>query len=252
MKSIQRLLVVCAVLLLSVSSVLAAESPVLVPNIPYVFALQMPTPTIDGDFSDWAASGAMALPIIINSDILTTNPAGVPGWGGVTDLSATAYVGWNDQGFYFAAEVKDDVQNQPQTEVNIWQGDSIQFSIDAAFNRKPRYDTDDYEYGLALTPAGPQVQRWQAAVGKKTGLVAEAKLAVVRDEAAKVTRYELALPLSEVEPAVLTGGVSVGFSWMINEDDGAGRDGWVEWTEGIGKTKDPSKYGQLVFVEVKR
>lgn len=248
MKSMRIVLLLCGILFLAVPSAVAAVAPVLLPNVPYAFALQMPTPKIDGDLSDWAASGAMALPI----SLVQKHMDNLPFWTNAADLSAVAYLGWNDEGFYFAAEVQDNVQRQLQTEVNIWQGDCIQFSIDAAFNRSSRYDGDDYEYGLALTPAGPQVQRWAAATGHSTGLVANAKVAVVRDEAAKVTRYEVALPASEVAPAVLAGGTSVGFSWMINEDDGEGRAGWAEWTGGIGASKNPSLYGQLVFLEVKR
>ena len=39
-----------------------------------------------------------------------------------------------------------------------------------------------------------------------------------------------------------------GFSWMVNEMDAAGTsEGFAEWTSGIGYTKDPSLFGDLVL-----
>jgi hypothetical protein len=36
-------------------------------------------------------------------------------------------------------------------------------------------------------------------------------------------------------------------SLLVNDNDGAGRKGWLEWTPGIGQTKDPSQYVPVSF-----
>ncbi len=36
-------------------------------------------------------------------------------------------------------------------------------------------------------------------------------------------------------------------SLLVNDNDGKGRKGWVEWTPGIGVTKNPSQFAAVVF-----
>jgi hypothetical protein len=40
-----------------------------------------------------------------------------------------------------------------------------------------------------------------------------------------------------------------GFALIVNEDDGAGRDGWLELYSGIGYGNDPRKLGLVRFEE---
>ena len=35
---------------------------------------------------------------------------------------------------------------------------------------------------------------------------------------------------------------------LVNESDGAGREGWAEWGSGIGEAKDPSLFRDLTLV----
>ena len=35
------------------------------------------------------------------------------------------------------------------------------------------------------------------------------------------------------------------FALLVNDNDGAGRKGWLEWFQGIGFAKDPTQYGPL-------
>ena len=39
----------------------------------------------------------------------------------------------------------------------------------------------------------------------------------------------------------------VAFSMLINENDGAGRNGYIEWGSGIGGQKNPSQFRTVVF-----
>ena len=40
---------------------------------------------------------------------------------------------------------------------------------------------------------------------------------------------------------------SIGFSLLVNDNDGQGRRGWMEWSSGIGNNKDPLLYGSIIF-----
>ncbi len=44
-------------------------------------------------------------------------------------------------------------------------------------------------------------------------------------------------------------GTTIGFSFLVNDSDGAGRVGWMEWTSGIGSIKAPYWFGVITLVE---
>jgi hypothetical protein len=60
------------------------------------------------------------------------------------------------------------------------------------------------------------------------------------------TRYALSLSLKELGLTVeqLTQGIR--FSILVNDNDGEGRDGWIELTPGIGEMKTPGSFAWLV------
>jgi len=64
-----------------------------------------------------------------------------------------------------------------------------------------------------------------------------------------VTRYELFLPKSALPSVTFTLNQVLGFSFLVNDADGAGRVGWMEWTTGIGMTKTPYYFGEIALVE---
>ncbi|MNO01013.1 hypothetical protein D3C81_2210460 [compost metagenome] len=55
-----------------------------------------------------------------------------------------------------------------------------------------------------------------------------------------------ALLLAGMTPAP---GSDFGFSLLMNDDDGSGRRGWMEYMSGIGSSKDPDAFGDLLLVE---
>ena len=73
------------------------------------------------------------------------------------------------------------------------------------------------------------------------------KLAIVRK--GNITRYEAAVLWSDlgVRPALLPGPVT--WSITVNDNDGEGFRGWLEWTPGICGGKDSSAFGWLRFKE---
>jgi hypothetical protein len=154
-------------------------------------------------------------------------------YAGADDLSGDLWLTWDADNLYLSAAVQDDVFSQTASADGIWQGDSIQFALSQG---TPGESAEWYEYGVALTGSGPQVYRWSAAAGLPAGLVESAAARIVRDEPTHRTVYELALPWSELQPITSADGL-LSFSVLVNDNDGAGRKGWIEWGSGIGESK---------------
>ncbi len=154
-----------------------------------------------------------------------------------TDQSARLWYTWDEDNLYVSIEVLDDVHDQPAAGADIWQGDSVQFTVAAG---APGAATTWHELGMALTPAGPQLYRWLAA-GDAAGTVAGSQVAVVRDEDSQTTVYEAAVPwvrLTGVDPS----SALLGSALIVNEADGAGRDGYLSWGGGIAGEKDSAEF----------
>ncbi len=188
------------------------------------------TITVDGTLDDLAADSSI--------DIASEGTVQIPDYSGAEDLSGSVWVTWDRDNLYISAKIRDDAFSQTSTADGIWTGDSIQF---AAASGTPGERTDWYEYGIALTKEGPQVYRWIAGSGQPIGLVDHAELAVKRDDSSMETVYELALPWQELTPVLPDDGI-LSFSFLVNDNDGQGRKGWIEWGGGIATSKDPAAF----------
>lgn len=151
------------------------------------------------------------------------------------DLTADAWYRWDADGLSLTVRVDDDVHVQSWTAGEMWQGDSVQFTFAPG---APGEVVANHEFGMALTPSGPQVYRWVPTA--QTGLVEDAEVAVNRDDTAQVTVYEVLLPWSELDGWDPTDRL-MSTAIAINENDGAGRT-WAEWGGGIAGSKDSSLF----------
>ncbi|OMD86814.1 MULTISPECIES: S-layer homology domain-containing protein [Paenibacillus] len=169
------------------------------------------------------------------------------GYKGADDLSGTAQLRWDEEHIYLTADIRDDVFSHNAAGINIWQNDSIQFSLAPGV---PGDSQSWYEYGISQTPEGPQIYRWLSMKGAATGVLTKGTLSVTRDEATKVTSYALALPWSEISPIRPAASDILSFSMLVNDNDGAGRKGYIEWGSGIGAAKDASLFRTFQFMNV--
>ena len=208
------------------------------PPVPAVQAPHVIAPlTMDGDLSDWPAS---AVPIqLATKDYVVQTKAS----GGDSDLSATVRFAWDAKYLYVGAVITDDVHQGNQAALQMWQTDSLQIAIDADHDHTAAgYDTDgDTELGFALLSTGPATARWTAPQGAPafTATLAAKQLATGS------VSLEGAVPISALPPLVAQAGTTVGMSLLVNDDDGSGREGWVQWSPGIGNTKNPSLFNHL-------
>lgn len=191
--------------------------------------------SVDGNLTDLGNDGWIAL--------------GAASWSGsqpldsAADLSVLAAVRWNSSGLYLGIEVQDSTHANNHVPADLWQGDSVQLGFDVAQSGGTGYDSvDDHEINFALASGvtasyrfhGPAsaTDAWQAVVVRGSG----------------VTRYEILLPPAVLPGVNLAAQTRIGFSFLVNEDDGAGREGWIELTPGIGTSKVPELFGELVLL----
>jgi hypothetical protein len=163
-------------------------------------------------------------------------------WDGPDDLSATVTARYNAQRLLLHAEVTDDVLSQPYTLGETWRGDGFQFAVDPSWSRRPD-TTAAVEFGLALTPDGPQVYRWTP----PSGLVPGATLTVRR--AGKATIYDASIPWKELGAAPPAPPHTVGLSFILNDNDGDNRQGWLAYGGGIATEKRADRYATLTLLK---
>lgn len=205
-------------------------------------------PVIDGviDPAEWTANTEM------HADDFSQIKS-IKDWRGVKDLSAAVTLMWDEENFYLAADVKDDVFFQNRMTSNMWNGDSVQIGV--------FYGVEDFlaigeasatfhEIAMALTPEGPQAYRHLSQDNVyEAGLCNNYELAVKREETR--TLYEFKIPWSELlrkgdQPKE---GDLLGFSYLVNDNDGGGRRGWIEYASGIGQAKDTSLFTYMTLIK---
>jgi hypothetical protein len=168
-------------------------------------------------------------------------------WRGPTDLDGQVYFAWDERALYVALDVSDDVHHQPFQSGSLWKGDSVQLGLAAGMPG----ETDAYqEYAVALTKTGPKMYR-RSNIGGGPKLVEPARVAITRNEERNTTQYELAIPWDDLDE-IQHGDEVFSLSVLVNDKDGDGRKGWVEWGQGIGSGKNPAAYQPMTIVDQHR
>ena len=173
-----------------------------------------------------------------------------PLWKGPEDQSFSATMMWDEENFYFLAMVTDDVYSMnitPYTPDRMWQGDNIQFSIDDRLEINPVDAGVINELSIGkLNGFGDICYRHSSYYGLPVAQIVEnMDICIKRYEG--YTVYEIAAPWSEIlQPGfVPSTDRTYRFSVMINENDGTGRKGWMEYNSGIGASKQVDLFGTL-------
>jgi len=212
----------------------------------FVYAKEVKDITIDGktDKNEWISATMFRLD-------KPSQIVNIKDWNGETDLSADVYVGYDSEAFYFAAEVSDNLFKSEKPSAH-WNGDSIQFAFwhDNTDNKfKPgSYPVPFTELGINFFEGKASAYRSKVQTGNaKTGNVSDIELKI--DAKDTKTVYEMRITWKSLfgydySPKK---GESLGFGMLINDNDGEGRRGWIEYAEGIGSGKDTNKLGTLVF-----
>jgi hypothetical protein len=170
-----------------------------------------------------------------------------PVWSGPADLSAQIRYLWDDAFLYVAVKVTDDIAGgTTYADDNLWKMDGLQFLIDP--KRSSAEKPGKYEYSIGRGQKG--MQAWctlSTDSGAPSGDVQDFKMAIHRDrEGSGNVTYEIAIPWSRVAPFKPVAGGNLGFTMIVNEDDGDGRDAFMTWF-GNAHTKDIDTIGDLIL-----
>lgn len=202
-------------------------------------------------FAERADMTALSLAPLMTVDSIDQYSSTGGKWEGKDDLSLTSNVKWDDKNLYVTVNVKDNIQYNTFSNGDIWQGDSIQLGIDLS-RQSGASSKNVSELGFALNNDGTVIKwRWAAPAGLSTGALTKAQAAIIRDEGKKETVYNITIPFSELHGAdtAFNPGNPIGFSLLVNENDGAGRSGFMEFNQGIGNSKDFTQYGDLYLLD---
>ncbi|MDZ4199682.1 MAG: sugar-binding protein, partial [Kiritimatiellia bacterium] len=198
------------------------------------------TPTLDGDLADWPKEAFQ--PIGKEGRMLKDDR-------GESDLSARFAVARDDQHLYVAVEVEDDLDRSDGTAVQaMHMDDSVQLGFEVE-NRNEnteratfcigRIDGRVTIYRNRIIPGTDIVPSYQI------GPAPEGVQALVHREGTK-TLYEIAIRQDAIEPRFKLDSVSkIAFCLLVNDNDGEGRKGYLEWSSGIGNSLGSTDYGTL-------
>jgi trimeric autotransporter adhesin len=199
---------------------------------------------IDGDLREWVRR-----PPTVTPDALRWAYVNAPTAPAASDLAVMAWTAWDERGLWLAVRVKDDVITLPRGR-NVWDWDSVQVGLDLASDAgsDEPYDENDLEIELGGVSGGPF---WVYFGASPAGWPVDelnrrlAGAAAVDREAGEVY-YELLVPAAVIENvATLAPDRVLGFSFLVNDNDGTGRAGWQELTPGIGMGKEPRHFAWL-------
>ncbi len=172
-------------------------------------------------------------------------------WGGRDNLCLDACkLAWDEDYFYFMAQVRDDVHFNNFDTANLWQADSVQFGILRSNDVTIDVESTSFtEIGFSDGKEGLGVYRYSVESNLPIGKVENFEGAIVHDNG--VTTYEFKIPWSELfdEGHKAKEGDRYNFSFLINDNDGNGRKGWIRYNDGIGFSKNPKEFGDLILVK---
>jgi hypothetical protein len=119
--------------------------------------------------------------------------------------------------------------------------------LPAEFAGKSGYDPDDSEFGIALTPKGPQTFQWSGSPDGAGRFPPGAQLAVKRVD--DTTVYEWTVPWELLKLAPQPGRV-FGFNAVFLDVDQKGKTAryWMGLTPGICGGKDPAAFHDFVLL----
>ena len=212
---------------------------------------------IDGDLSDWPKNATR-----ISLGYANAYKQAPELWGKEDEkLKANISCVWRDDGLYIAIEVeKPEFICNANSPMELWKCDSLQIAFDPLKNGKVAalgsacYDDDDFEYSVGMLSGKPCVYRHRASsvvydgLGKNIGLVEGEVDAAIKSEKGR-TVYEMRFPASSLSPFRIEKGSSMRWDVIVNLNNGKGRMGWLELTPGIGQSKSPGEFMEMVLTE---
>jgi hypothetical protein len=219
-------------------------------GVPFLCPYAVVKPTIDGDLSEWTEGEPLGMGRVEQAHGKNGRP-----WGGPGDISAYAYTRWDEQYFYFACAVTDDVFYQPYGLADMAKGDSVVFALatNSGLSARKSGEPEYAEFGMALLKdkqghLTPTLARFlESGAVKRAAPVSVKGARFAIRQAGTRTFYEAAIPWSAWRPVSPRAGQTVSLAILVNDNDGQGR-GYMEWGSGLAGSKRPALFPPLRLV----
>ena len=149
-------------------------------------------------------------------------------WAGPDDLSAQAWVGVDGGELVMQFDVRDDEHSSAQSDGKLFNGDSVQIAV---------VGEQRGDFGVALRDGKVVTEVYG---GAKWFTPEKIEADVTRQ--GDVTRYVVRVSFNALtlNRRMLESGVPLSF--IVNENDGEGRDGYIRLSDGIGGKKTSDKF----------
>lgn len=183
---------------------------------------------VDGDLGDWKNANWVEL----GDNHTSTKFSQTLKRQGNKDLSAKLAVGCTDDAIMLAMVVTDDTHKPAESNNIAWQGDSVQIYFDQRNDatQAKANAADDIAYTLSLINGKAAAWIDKGAEGNYKGKanltegLVDADVQLVIKRVGDQTIYEAVFPKKQCLPdATLGKDSSIGFSLLINDNDGSGR-----------------------------
>jgi hypothetical protein len=159
-------------------------------------------------------------------------------WKGPEDLSLQAWIGRQGDRLAMRVVVRDDKHVQTHTAADAWQGDSLQVGF-------ARPGTSGFwEFTLARDGASGAALVANG-IHPPGAVDATRQTTLVTTREGDLTTYVVSWPLSALGLSVETVRAGLSINLLVNDDDGEGRNGWIELAPGLGMSKDPSQFPMI-------
>lgn len=211
--------------------------------------------TIDGGLSDWPK----AVPLYLN-DPRQVSGTGMGVWRGPKDLSAQAYLAWDDGNIYIALQIRDDWHRMLRKNTGLRQEvppvDNVLLTFDPKRNTLGLGDDpgrlEDRSIWLAdAEELAGRILVWDRLRGNKK-LSEEGKYAVARNQKAGLTVIEARIPFALILPigSEAEDGSCIDLQVEINDYDEATDpmpQTRVGWNFGMGPRIEPGAFGTIML-----
>lgn len=132
--------------------------------------------------------------------------------------------------------------------LQVWQADSLQFSIDTV-GKGHQADVCEFAIGkdnLIYKVKTPAINGDLPVDYSPAGVpLTHSRAVITRNEAEKTTTYDIHVSKGDLYPFVYLENQPVRFALLVNNNDGQGRAGYLEWATGIGGIKAAHRFGTL-------
>ncbi|MBI5723936.1 MAG: dienelactone hydrolase family protein [Planctomycetes bacterium] len=185
---------------------------------------------------------APQLPLAADGDDLWLS--GKPAWEGKSKgIAAKIWIAATEKAFLFRVVVNDDKHENPYHERNLWRGDCIYISLDGRGDdpagKVQPLESDDAVFNFGLGDQGPECRASQHGNPvERTADQSKLLKSINRDETARTTIYDIAIPFEKVSTA-LGQSPTVGIAACIAHKDSDGKD--LEWGKIRADARNPRK-----------